>query len=118
MSFFCSVLFPFKQTSAIATLFYVCNILFFLPLTLPERCWLGETNFDYDYTKFNATPNAIAIQINGNDHYVLNTIVFSSMIGLEVRTEETGCPFLLLCSKIATERWVLYRRRSAVQCTC
>ena len=47
-----------------------------------DRCWLGETNFDYDYTKFNTTPTAIAIQINGNDHYVLNTIVFSSMIGL------------------------------------
>ena len=29
-------------------------------------------------------PKAIAIQINGNDHFVSSTIVFSSMIGLEV----------------------------------
>ena len=49
-----------------------------------DRCWLGETNFDYDYTKFETVPNASAIQINGNDHYVLNTIVFSSRIGLEI----------------------------------
>ena len=49
-----------------------------------DRCWLGETNFDFDYTKFGSVPNASAIQINGNDHYVLNTIVFSSRIGLEI----------------------------------
>lgn len=49
-----------------------------------DRCWLGETNFDFDYIKFNTVPNATAIQINGNDHYILNTIVFSSRVGLEV----------------------------------
>ena len=49
-----------------------------------DRCWLGETNFDYDHEKHGTKPNATAIQINGNDHYILNTIVFSSKIGLEV----------------------------------
>jgi hypothetical protein len=49
-----------------------------------ERTWLGETNFDFDHEKYHAPPNATAIQINGNDHYILNTIIFSSKIGLEV----------------------------------
>ena len=49
-----------------------------------DRCWLGETNFDFDHEKHGVKPNATAIQINGNDHYILNTIVFSSKIGLEV----------------------------------
>jgi hypothetical protein len=49
-----------------------------------DRCWLGETNFDYDHEKHGTQPNATAIQINGNDHYILNTIVFSAKIGLEV----------------------------------
>ena len=49
-----------------------------------DRCWLGETNFDYDHEKHGTVPNATAIQINGNDHYILNTIVFSAKIGLEV----------------------------------
>lgn len=44
----------------------------------------GETNFDFDHVKHGVVPNATAIQINGNDHYILNTIVFSSKIGLEV----------------------------------
>ena len=50
---------------------------------LLDRAWLGETNFDYPFSKTDL-PKAVAIQINGNDHYVLNTIVFSSKIGLEV----------------------------------
>ena len=49
-----------------------------------ERVWMGETNFDFDHEAQNAPPNATAIQINGNDHYILNSIVFSSRIGLEV----------------------------------
>ena len=49
-----------------------------------DRCWLGETNFDFDHEQLGSRPNATAIQINGNDHYILNTIVFSSKIGLEV----------------------------------
>lgn len=48
-----------------------------------SRCWLGETNFDYPFSKTDL-PKSIAIQINGNDHYVENTVVFSSKIGLEV----------------------------------
>ena len=43
-----------------------------------DRCWLGETNFDFDHERFRAPPNATAIEINGNDHYILNSIVFSS----------------------------------------
>ncbi|EDQ90264.1 uncharacterized protein MONBRDRAFT_7375 [Monosiga brevicollis MX1] len=49
-----------------------------------DRCWLGETNFDFDFVRFGSVPNATAIQIDGNDHYVLNTIVFSSRIGVAV----------------------------------
>ena len=49
-----------------------------------DRCWLGETNFDFDHKQHGVSPNATAIQINGNDHYILNTIVFSAKIGLEV----------------------------------
>ena len=49
-----------------------------------DRCWLGETNFDFDHEQLGHRPNATAIQINGNDHYILNTVVFSSKIGLEV----------------------------------
>ena len=49
-----------------------------------DRCWLGETNFDYDHEQRGTKPNATAIQINGNDHYILNTIVFSALTGLEV----------------------------------
>mmetsp|Transcript_4859 Transcript_4859/g.14618 ORF Transcript_4859/g.14618 Transcript_4859/m.14618 type:complete len:606 (-) Transcript_4859:236-2053(-) len=49
-----------------------------------DRCWLGETNFDFNHVLWGVPPNATAIQINGNDHYVLNTIVFSSRIGLEI----------------------------------
>lgn len=40
-----------------------------------DRCWLGETNFDFDHVQHGVAPNATAIQINGNDHYILNTIV-------------------------------------------
>lgn len=33
---------------------------------LMDRCWLGETNFDYAFTPTDL-PNATAIQINGNE---------------------------------------------------
>ena len=49
-----------------------------------DRCWLGETNFDFDHKQHGVEPNATAIQINGNDHYILNSIIFSAKIGLEV----------------------------------
>eukprot|EP00054_Salpingoeca_dolichothecata_P016149 m.94183 g.94183 ORF g.94183 m.94183 type:complete len:453 (+) comp21842_c0_seq6:247-1605(+) len=49
-----------------------------------ERTWMGETNFDYDFIKEGTPPNATAIQINGNDHYLLDVIVFSSRVGVEV----------------------------------
>lgn len=49
-----------------------------------DRCWLGETNFDYDYQAMGESPQATAIQINANDNYVLNTVVFSSKIGMAV----------------------------------
>jgi hypothetical protein len=47
-----------------------------------EEVWLGETNFDF---KFSAArpPRATAIQINGNDDYIQNSIVFSAEIGLQ-----------------------------------
>ena len=34
--------------------------------------------------KLGRPPNATAVQINGNDHYILNSIVFSSRVGVEV----------------------------------
>jgi hypothetical protein len=49
---------------------------------LVDRCWLGETNFDYPFSATDL-PTSRAVQINGNDHYVMNTIVFSSKVGLE-----------------------------------
>jgi len=49
-----------------------------------DRVWMGETNFDFDHVGRGVAPNATAIQINGNDHYILNTIIFSAKIGLEV----------------------------------
>lgn len=49
-----------------------------------DRCWLGETNFDFNHVAWGRPPNATAIQINGNDHYIVNSIVFSSKVGLEV----------------------------------
>ena len=48
-----------------------------------DRCWLGETNFDFPFD-MEHPPRSTAIQINGHDHFVLNTIVFSSKVGLEV----------------------------------
>ena len=37
--------------------------------------------FACGHNQHGVAPNATAIQINGNDHYILNTIVFSSKIG-------------------------------------
>ena len=33
---------------------------------MTDRCWLGETNFDFDHEQLGRPPNATAIQINGN----------------------------------------------------
>eukprot|EP00929_Paragymnodinium_shiwhaense_P015937 TRINITY_DN124023_c0_g1_i1.p1 TRINITY_DN124023_c0_g1~~TRINITY_DN124023_c0_g1_i1.p1 ORF type:complete len:503 (+),score=54.08 TRINITY_DN124023_c0_g1_i1:52-1560(+) len=54
-----------------------------------DRCWLGETNFDYKFAAHGNTPKATAIEINGNDHYILNTIVFSSKVGVAVHGAAT-----------------------------
>jgi len=51
---------------------------------MTDRIWMGETNFDFDHMTEGAPPNATAIEINGNDHYVLNTIIFSAKIGVAV----------------------------------
>jgi hypothetical protein len=51
---------------------------------MTDRIWMGETNFDFDHMKEGAPPNATAIEINGNDHYVLNTIIFSAKVGVAV----------------------------------
>jgi hypothetical protein len=48
-----------------------------------EETWFGETNFDHVYT-LNQPPRATAIFIESNDHYISNTIVFSSKIGLDM----------------------------------
>eukprot|EP00755_Sulcionema_specki_P004802 Sspe_Gene.31041::Locus_15325_Transcript_3_3_Confidence_0.500_Length_1633::g.31041::m.31041 len=47
-----------------------------------NECWLGEHNFDFRYGT--TKPTATAIQINSNDHYVTNTIVFASLVGMDV----------------------------------
>ncbi len=50
-----------------------------------EHCWLGETNFDFPFENHPGVyPKAIGIQQNGNDHYIRDTIIFSSKIGVEV----------------------------------
>ncbi len=48
-----------------------------------SRCWLGETNYDYPFSPSDL-PTAVAIQLNGNDHFISETIVFSSKVGIEV----------------------------------
>jgi hypothetical protein len=50
-----------------------------------DQTWLGETNFDYNYSApGSGAPLATAIKIHSNDHYILDSIVFSSLIGLDV----------------------------------
>ena len=47
--------------------------------------WLGETNFDFVFNQSKGlVPRATAIDIHSNDHYILNSIVFSSHIGLHM----------------------------------
>lgn len=48
-----------------------------------QHVWLGETPFDYPFSETDL-PKAIAVQINGNDHFMRDIIVFSSKIGVEV----------------------------------
>jgi hypothetical protein len=50
-----------------------------------DETWLGETNFDFPYKDHKFGPRATAIEINSNDHYIVNSIVFSSKIGVDVR---------------------------------
>eukprot|EP00937_MAST-01D_sp_MAST-1D-sp2_P002302 g2302.t1 len=45
--------------------------------------WFGETNFDHKFTQARP-PQATAIFIESNDHYISNSIVFSSKIGLDM----------------------------------
>jgi hypothetical protein len=53
------------------------------PAVMITECWLGETNFDYQFNaSTGAVPTATGILMHSNDHFVLNTIVFSSLIGL------------------------------------
>jgi len=56
--------------------------------TLVHETWLGQ--YLYSDSR-NNNPSATAIQILGNDHYITNTIVFSSRIGVEM----TGAANLL-----------------------
>ncbi len=70
---------------SVARLPFLLFLFFVLsPQVMMDRVWLGETNFDFDHKALGMAPNATAIQINGNDHYILNSIVFSSRIGVEV----------------------------------
>lgn len=49
-----------------------------------HETWLGEFLYS-DSRKENGTASvAVGIQINGNDHYVTNTIVFSSHVGVQI----------------------------------
>lgn len=59
-----------------------------------HESWLGEFLYS-DKRKENGTAStAIGIVINGNDHYVTNTIIFSSHIGWYRRDVE--CPLSVL----------------------
>ena len=47
--------------------------------------WLGETNWDFVFNQSQGlVPRATALDIRSNDHYILNTIVFSSLVGLRM----------------------------------
>jgi hypothetical protein len=47
--------------------------------------WLGETNWDFVFNRTTGlVPRATAIDIHSNDHYILNSIVFSSLVGLKM----------------------------------
>jgi hypothetical protein len=61
----------------------LCSLLAACPL-LTQRPPDLSADFDFDHIGFGAPPNATAIQINGNDHFIFDTIVFSSKIGVEV----------------------------------
>ena len=55
-------------------------------LSLTHMCHIprtGEANFDHQFTP-DAPPQAIAIDMHSNDHYVLDSIVFSSKIGMNM----------------------------------
>lgn len=50
-----------------------------------DKTWLGETNFDYNYSAPGSkVPLATAIHIRSNDHYIVDSIVFSSLLGLNM----------------------------------
>jgi len=51
-----------------------------------QETWLGETNFDFRFNKTtNTYPTATGIEIDGNDHYISDSIIFSAYIGLNNR---------------------------------
>jgi len=49
-----------------------------------SETWFGETNWDHHFTTA-APPVATAIAINSNDHYIQDSIVFSALVGLDMR---------------------------------
>ena len=60
------------------------NYIYILRLFYVNIAWLGEYFFG-DKRKLEAT--ATSIQIFGNDHYILNTIVFAGKIGVHITHE-------------------------------
>jgi hypothetical protein len=48
-----------------------------------DETWFGERNFDHNFTE-QYPPQATAIAIGSNDHYVVNSIVFAAKIGIDV----------------------------------
>jgi hypothetical protein len=65
-----------------------CSVCTVAPLMLYfqiHESWLGEYWWDNPNKENGTASPATGIELNGNDHYVTNTIVFSSHIGVQVR---------------------------------
>ena len=48
-----------------------------------SETWLGEVNFDYSFSTQDP-PKSYGVQINSNDHYMEDTIIFAAKTGLSV----------------------------------
>merc|ERR1719223_1705272 len=48
-----------------------------------DETWMGEVNFDHDFSgQGSDRPMAIGVEMNSNDHYIQNSIVFAAKTGL------------------------------------
>ena len=70
-----------------------------------QETWLGETNFDFRFNKTTGTyPSATAIEIDGNDHYISDSIVFRCDFDVfwSLEKHTYGKATILLCAFIVS----------------